>query len=243
MSDQPTYQMSMFSALVSHASQQATQESDVGQVTNVGSGEKQSASSRKSNPGSFYSKTYPVYGRSSAGIPCAKSLGYLPKSGLMLCGHIFALPTLALRNIENASLLWPTPNASDNKRISKGNYFDSRRVRRGGWDNLTEAIVTVEGTGAGYINPRWEECLMGYPDNWTQVDGLPDPTNNNTHGNLSGNNQPTRRVGRDEFTRLETRLYRKLCSQSRKQSAPTSKKSIRRQAHRLATHPKRRLLA
>jgi len=42
-----------------------------------------------------------------------------------------------------------------------------------------------ETAAKGQLNPEWVECLMGFPQGWTDIDGPPAPANNTT-GNRRG---------------------------------------------------------
>ena len=65
-------------------------------------------------------------------------------------------------------LMWPTPNASDNR--DRGNLSDpavQRRIAMGKQVGLTMAVK--EQKGGGSLNPTWVEWLMGYPKGWTDL--------------------------------------------------------------------------
>ena len=81
-----------------------------------------------------------------------------PRSGLMLNGIVSRLPTLAPHITEIGSGFWPTPQASDN-RLAKSSFHSLRNPE----------IIMGIGTEEGWINPVLSEWLMGYPDNWTDL--------------------------------------------------------------------------
>src|SRR5579859_2037523 len=118
MSDEtPLVQLTLFSE-ASPVNPQVTQENDGASPMTAGSGVKRSGLSRKSSRATSYLSTYPVLGRSMAGIPFETSSGNLPVSGTMLNGHIYALPTLVPRTDANVSSLWPTPMWADGDKNS-----------------------------------------------------------------------------------------------------------------------------
>ncbi len=80
--------------------------------------------------------------------------GTLPRSGMMLSGTLYPLPTLAPRISAIGSSYWPTPLADD-----AGHR--KRPYSQGG-----RALSYVAG---GYLNPNWVEWLMGFPVGWTEL--------------------------------------------------------------------------
>lgn len=47
----------------------------------------------------------------------------------------------------------------------------NRSLKNGG-PNIEEVVATRAGRDGGYLNPRWIEWLMGFPDGWCS-DRLP----------------------------------------------------------------------
>lgn len=88
-----------------------------------------------------------------------------PKSGIMLHGACWELPTAAPPTTENASGfslgMLPTPIAHNAQEM--GCPSDQRRKSPG--------LGTMAATGQlgtpGALNPTWVEALMGWPINWT----------------------------------------------------------------------------
>jgi DNA (cytosine-5)-methyltransferase 1 len=77
--------------------------------------------------------------------------------------HNKKVPTLT-----GAVKMWPTPQASDNRdRGNLSNPAIQRRVAQGKQVNLSMTVSEQ----SGQLNPDWVECLMGFPANWTNIDG------------------------------------------------------------------------
>jgi DNA (cytosine-5)-methyltransferase 1 len=67
-----------------------------------------------------------------------------------------------------AQVIWPTPNASDNR--DRGNMSDpaiQRRLAIGKQIGLSMQVK--ESPGSGSLNPTWVEWLMGWPLGWTDL--------------------------------------------------------------------------
>jgi hypothetical protein len=82
-------------------------------------------------------------------------------------------------DLHAAVKMWPTPQASDNK--DRGNISNpaiQKRVENGKQVNLSMLVSEK----SGQLNPAWVECLMGFPEGWTDIDGLPDKEQNNLIG-------------------------------------------------------------
>jgi len=92
---------------------------------------------------------------------------------------------------------WATPNARDGKGSPSDKYSNQKSLPRDvkTWTTPSAADSTGSHGGGqsrslrtdtsqmqGQLNPSWVEQLMGYPDNWTVLDGPLDPTNHNTTG-------------------------------------------------------------
>lgn len=63
--------------------------------------------------------------------------------------------------------LWPTPNASDHR--DRGNLSSpciQRRIEIGKQVELSMCVSDK----SGQLNPEWVECLMGFPQGWTDLD-------------------------------------------------------------------------
>lgn len=74
----------------------------------------------------------------------------------------------------NDVVLWPTPNARD-FRSGKG------RQDNGHTPQLPEILH-------GMLNPAWVECLMGFPEGWTDIGQL-DPAKPNSSGSRPGSSR------------------------------------------------------
>lgn len=82
-----------------------------------------------------------------------------PRSGLMRNGISYQLPPLVPHIAGKESGSWPTPQASDNRKV----------ISTFGSCLRTLAAIPELGTVEGWINPILSEWLMGYPDNWTAL--------------------------------------------------------------------------
>jgi hypothetical protein len=82
-------------------------------------------------------------------------------------GIAYALPTQE-RPIDGSGFtLWPTPNASDAKRVREFSPESLRRTyhsRSPGAAYLTETLMALYGWSH---HPTFSEWLMGFPTNWT----------------------------------------------------------------------------
>jgi hypothetical protein len=50
------------------------------------------------------------------------------------------------------------------------------RAKRAAGTNLEEAVYLRTGEQGGYLNPRWIEWLMGFPDEWCDTHSTPSET-------------------------------------------------------------------
>lgn len=83
-----------------------------------------------------------------------------PRSGLMLRGVCYPLPTLGLHTCANESGLWlGTPTKAMSER--------SDEFRSGA---LAPAEFVRTLPGGGQLNPEWVEWLMGFPLGWSRID-------------------------------------------------------------------------
>lgn len=65
----------------------------------------------------------------------------------------------------DANRMFPTPQAFDAKDIQRSPSALARAKKKGGCRNLREEIK-----GQGKLNATWVGALMGYPQNWTDLD-------------------------------------------------------------------------
>jgi len=89
----------------------------------------------------------------------AEFSGTWPRSGMMRNGIVYRLPPLVPRMSGKEYGSWPTPQASDNRKVIStfGSCLRSKKA------------IPELGTLDGWINPVLSEWLMGYPDNWTDL--------------------------------------------------------------------------
>jgi len=90
--------------------------------------------------------------------------GTWPRSGMMLSGTAFRLPTLVQDNFGTEFGLWPTPNAT----ASKGGRRLPRRgvvnPERNNWQDWCSLVL-----GQRYPVPETAEQVMGFPTGYTEI--------------------------------------------------------------------------
>lgn len=124
-------------------------------------------------------------------------------------------PTLAYMARKD---LWPTPQSRDYRSGSEPNSKRSLRKAQQGWSpNLNDVVMWPtptardwkSGTGAqnreghappltdvvkSQLNPAWVECLMGFPEGWTDIDGLRDPEKYKKPGRSRASSRKNNRI-------------------------------------------------
>lgn len=90
--------------------------------------------------------------------------GTWPRSGMMLNGIAYQLPTLVRDNFGTAFGLWPTPNATAFKggRLSPRNGV--KNPERNNWQDWCSLVL-----GQRYPVPETAEQVMGYPRGYTAI--------------------------------------------------------------------------
>tara|TARA_R110000772_G_scaffold75719_1_gene164109 strand:+ start:206 stop:481 length:276 start_codon:yes stop_codon:yes gene_type:complete len=76
-------------------------------------------------------------------------------------------------NLESvvAQSMWPTPQASDNR--DRGSMRDpaiQRRIKLGKQVGLSMAVKDGANQETGSLNPQWVSWLMGFPQDWNEID-------------------------------------------------------------------------
>jgi hypothetical protein len=93
-----------------------------------------------------------------------------PRSGMMLNGTAYRLPTLVPDNFGTECSLWPTPNAT----ASKGGRLSPRRgvknPERNNWQDWCSLVL-----GQRYPVPETAEQVMGFPEGYTETSSLETP--------------------------------------------------------------------
>lgn len=110
------------------------------------------------------------------------SLGTWPRWGMTQGGAAFVHPMSERRMSEIGGGCWPTPQASDNRKVIS--TFGST-LRNG---KQIQELGTVE----GWINPELSEWLMGFPHKWTDSKHVATPKSRSKpqrHGNCSEANK------------------------------------------------------
>lgn len=90
-----------------------------------------------------------------------------PRSGLMHSGTVSPLAPLVPLTKETGSGLLPTLVRRDARTIKGGQDMPGRE----GGGSLLQMLLST-GSANGYLNPRWTEWFLGYPQTWTQLPRL-----------------------------------------------------------------------
>lgn len=80
---------------------------------------------------------------------------------------------------------WATPGARDDRGPAGSGY-----VERGAKTQLPNQVGAT-----GKLNAHWVEMLMGFPANWTRIDGLPGVVKPSTDGNRRARSKGATRNG------------------------------------------------
>lgn len=122
--------------------------------------------------------------------------GSFPNTGMIVSGRAYRLGPLVPHTIDGESTLWPTPTAQ--WRPCEGNVRAFRRMVQAGLMTEPEARAMLNGKSPfskqgkipaipelvpesspdrprsrrGHIDPRLWEWLMGYPEDWTDLEPL-----------------------------------------------------------------------
>jgi hypothetical protein len=138
---------------------------------------------------------------------------------------------------------WPTPTADDASNVTRASGAYQSLTRKAlpratpqarDWKGTTGSnrhSPLLPDQVTGKLNPSWVEQLMGYPDDWTVLDGPPAPVSLSTPGKPPARRQ-AQPTAQHALRRWGTQLCRKLCNQSQRQSAPYSKRTIQKQVAR-----------
>ena len=96
-----------------------------------------------------------------------------PSTGMMRSGQCYRLPSLGPHIFENGYSLWPTPVATDSRRLkfSKAQTFKAlpKRRRKGGAVDIPTVMMEVYGA---YPTLSFYEWMMGFPIRWIE-DAIP----------------------------------------------------------------------
>jgi hypothetical protein len=94
--------------------------------------------------------------------------GRWPRSGMMLNGIAYRLPTLVPRIDETDCLLLPTVVASEWRGSASRRFLGSPLFRG---SKMSEGLRTCQ-SDAIYTHPNFAEAAMGFPLGWTDLEGL-----------------------------------------------------------------------
>lgn len=106
-----------------------------------------------------------------------KYSGAWPRSGMMRNGNVYHTAPLVDSNYVTGSGYWPTLKASDGDQYSSNRGYFLRRLKIAPDLPVIVALSTPP-TPEGYygkLNPVFAEWLMGYPQDWTDCEGLETP--------------------------------------------------------------------
>ena len=172
---------------------------------------------------STYGRTSPVQerlfdrettGASSTNPPSAPFSETMPLAGTMLSGSLFEVPSWARLIDESESsssdggARWPTPTASDSKRIIfKYKNVVATRGHHTANMLLAELVAYLMGPeNSASLSPDFAEALMGFPSGWTRSGGPPVPTKRPMRGNRRAS-RPKRTSNRTDCAPSETPSY------------------------------------
>ena len=106
----------------------------------------------------------------------------LPPAGSMRSGRLFRQKSWARRTSENEFSLWPTPQASDAKRMrfSRDAHLKqqarNRRLGFGAGPAGLNVVAHCQIEFDGYPTAEFVEWLMGFPVTWTDTRDLATPS-------------------------------------------------------------------
>lgn len=112
---------------------------------------------------------------------CIEFSGTLPRSGLMRSGRVYPRQPLVLLTKETGFSLWPTPLASDGKRMkfSREQHLKhhARNIKEGfgGGAAALNLVVHIQIEFDGYPTANFVEWLMGFPTNWSAIEDSETP--------------------------------------------------------------------
>lgn len=128
------------------------------------------ASFAKLSQRGFWLRMYRGYYQATMGDFTDEFCQTWPRAGMMLSGECFERSILEHPTSESAYSLWPTPVKSDgmdaNFKIHSMLKSARRSRERGGAAKLSWIIAEVLGL---YLRFRFSEWLMGFPEEWTQI--------------------------------------------------------------------------
>ena len=93
-----------------------------------------------------------------------------PRSGMMLNGIAYRLPTLVPDNFGTECGLWPTPNATAFKGGRQSPRRGVRNPERNNWQDWCSLVL-----GQRYPVPETAEQVMGYPVGYTEISNSETP--------------------------------------------------------------------
>jgi hypothetical protein len=93
-----------------------------------------------------------------------------PRSGMMLNGTAYRLPTLVPDSFGTECGLWPTPNATAFKGGRQSPRRGVRNPERNNWQDWCSLVL-----GQRYPVPETAEQVMGYPEGYTAISNSETP--------------------------------------------------------------------
>lgn len=159
----PADEGSMFSAEAFRVSPSATTVTASSRRTSAGYGLSSLESFARFDPDTSSWRTWQL----SFVEDSAMSSPTWPRSGMTRSGTAYRLPPSVLPIAASACSWWPTPNASDQKRVREFSHESLRKTYRSrprGAAYLTETLMAIYGW---CHHPTFSEWLMGFPLGWT----------------------------------------------------------------------------
>jgi hypothetical protein len=92
------------------------------------------------------------------------SLATWPRSGIMVSGTAYALPTSARNITATDGALWPTPTANEDAAGTPGGKMQKMLGNHPGIRG-----TTPQDWSRGTLSPMWTEWLMGFPIGHTDL--------------------------------------------------------------------------
>lgn len=134
-------------------------------------GENLPVSLAKLTPGGLWLKMYQDYSQVKMDGTLEEFSLTWPKSGMMQNGTVFRLRLLGQSSSAKECSLWPTPQASESFRLTmklESSLKGIEKSRKGGGAVDVSRVIAEE--FSAYPTPNLYEWVMGFPQNWTEIE-------------------------------------------------------------------------